>query len=559
MLNKTEYARLVAAWLLGGSGAYFLVSYIATSALNPGLYHHLLLGLFFAILLGSLAYFGLPKLAWGSTFEWLKHNWPCVMAVLLVARFAFRVGQLSFSFPTLLSPQEFLLAANAWPAFGAAVLLALALLWLLFRRPSDWNGTMHAPLQHHWLGLLLAVLFFATYLLLANVFNRTDFNTNNVFFAADTNSWMLRLTDPSGPSMGMRAVHPLAFILLRPVVDAASFVLGTQPFNALLLLVAGVGSASVFLVWYIVVRLTNEANFACLVAALFGVSSASLVFNSLVETYLFSGFFLLLFLALLVREAKLVWLLVAGVLTFGITISNLAQSVFVFFANNPNVRKTLTLIALVLVVAAALNLLNTLFFPQSGFFFDPTDLSGETQSIQLGETAEEWQGRAGVVSSNVFLFSVVSPEPFLVATNREARGEFPKFYSMLGDRPAALVGTGRYAAWLWGGILAAALFSFVASLRKDKFSQANRLGLALLGCVLFNFALHLFYGFEPFLYAADWTYALILFVAIGLRPHAHTRWLQGALLIQVALLTLNNLSFLSYLMRGIQPYISALS
>jgi hypothetical protein len=139
------------------------------------------------------------------------------------------------------------------------------------------------------------------------------------------------------------------------------------------------------------------------------------------------------------------------------------------------------------------------------------------------------------------------------------RGEFPKFYSMLGDRPAPLIGLGGYTAFLWGGVLIAALASFAVTLRNEKLSQPNRLGLALLGCVLFNFAFHFFYGFEPFLYVADWTYALILFVAVGLRPLAHNKWLQVALLILVALLTLNNLSFLSFLMRGIQPYIPVLS
>jgi hypothetical protein len=73
--------------------------------------------------------------------------------------------------------------------------------------------------------------------------------------------------------------------------------------------------------------------------------------------------------------------------------------------------------------------------------------------------------------------------------------------------------------------------------------------------VVFNLLFHFFVGFEPFLYSADWTYALVLFCALGFIRVADSKWLAAVALILLAALTLNNLTFLSFLMRGIAPYI----
>jgi len=92
-------------------------------------------------------------------------------------------------------------------------------------------------------------------------------------------------------------------------------------------------------------------------------------------------------------------------------------------------------------------------------------------------------------------------------------------------------------------------------LRHERLSALNRFALAFLFCLAFNFSFHLLYGSEPFLYAADWSYALIFLTALSLRSFAENKWLLAAMVALFAILTLNNLSFLYSLMHGLSPYI----
>jgi hypothetical protein len=73
--------------------------------------------------------------------------------------------------------------------------------------------------------------------------------------------------------------------------------------------------------------------------------------------------------------------------------------------------------------------------------------------------------------------------------------------------------------------------------------------------VLFNFALHLNYGYEPFLYSPDWAYALIFFVALSLAPLAKNRFFQGGLLVFLILLANNQYQFFQFIFATIAPFI----
>jgi hypothetical protein len=66
------------------------------------------------------------------------------------------------------------------------------------------------------------------------------------------------------------------------------------------------------------------------------------------------------------------------------------------------------------------------------------------------------------------------------------------------------------------------------------------LSLALLSTLVLNIGLHLRYGKELFLYSANWTYALILLLALALQGLSKHRWLQISLLIFVFFLMFNN-------------------
>jgi hypothetical protein len=91
-------------------------------------------------------------------------------------------------------------------------------------------------------------------------------------------------------------------------------------------------------------------------------------------------------------------------------------------------------------------------------------------------------------------------------------------------------------AYIWLAFILLGGIFFLKNLR----NQDNRFMFAFILILLFNFTLHMQYGKDVFLYATNWTYALILFLALAWRELADKRWFQIALLIFLALLLVNN-------------------
>ena len=124
-----------------------------------------------------------------------------------------------------------------------------------------------------------------------------------------------------------RAVHPLAYIILRPLVWIASIFLNGNIYYSILTVIASSGAFSVFFVWFFLKENGQKSFYALLFAAILGATTTHLLFGSFVESYIFSATALLFFLVLLQRKKTSFGVLVsAGLIVFGITISNVAQT-----------------------------------------------------------------------------------------------------------------------------------------------------------------------------------------------------------------------------------------
>ncbi len=77
--------------------------------------------------------------------------------------------------------------------------------------------------------------------------------------------------------------------------------------------------------------------------------------------------------------------------------------------------------------------------------------------------------------------------------------------------------------------------------------------LGLLGCLAFNYVLHMNYGAEFFLYSSNWTYLLIFFLALALAELAGRRWFESLLTVFVWMLMINNAWFIFVILRGLNP------
>jgi hypothetical protein len=95
---------------------------------------------------------------------------------------------------------------------------------------------------------------------------------------------------------------------------------------------------------------------------------------------------------------------------------------------------------------------------------------------------------------------------------------------------------GKTLAFAWLGLFLLGGFLFLKNLRKED----NRFTFAFILILLFNFALHLRYGKDIFLYSANWTYAIILFLSLAWKELANKRWFQVVLFVFLVLLLANN-------------------
>ena len=486
-----------------------------------------------------------------------------VAIVLLALFFALSLALLVLRYPAVFDQERFLPGRQTWGLFVALTILSptwsawtLRILDLRGWRDRWGEIPLWAFARNNLPGLLLGTIFFGAYTLLSYVFNHPGMDLTENFLAADNFAWMLRLAAPDGTRIEMRAVHPFAFFIFRPLIWLFSLLFSGDRYAATLLLIPLAGGGCVVLAWLFIKRWTGSQAYAMLIASLLGVSTAHLLFASLVESYIFSAAVLLLFFLLLLDE-KTHWLaLVAvGVLTFGVTITNFIQTFIGFVVARPRLRAIFMYGLMASALAITLTALHAAVFPSALTFYDPAGAGVESEySIPiLGEPAWRVSGRVMMLARNILLYSIVAPRPFILT--KEVGGTFPRFnffqltpgnYSF-----SSYEGLGKVLILTWAVLLAAAALAFLwRSVRSRRLDLSAAFPLV----ILFNFILHLGYGYEPFLYSADWTYALVLFVAVSLSSLGKRRWFQAGLGIFVGLLMWNQWRFLHTILEAITPF-----
>jgi len=380
-------------------------------------------------------------------------------------------------------------------------------------------------------GLLVAGFFFIVYLMLASIFNRPVFDVDDIFFDTDGLLWRTRFVTDSYRDYYWRSVHPFVLLIVRPLIALFAFFLKGDRLAAAFVLVAFTGALCVFLVWYFVKHTTGNSLYALLIASLLGASAAHLVFGSLLETYIFLAAVMLVFLVLLLKDKPLFALIIAGMLSFGITLTNFVQTVIAFILVKRDFKQWVKYGLIVGALVIPLTLLNNFIYPNSQpYFFVPSSLTAET-----GNTFAPSVARGAAILRVMFLHSIVAPDPLIL----KEEIPFLKVWIFKAE-PMRLseYGTlfGKMLAFAWLGLSLLGGFLFLKYLRKAD----NRFTFAFIMILLFNFALHLRYGKDIFLYSTNWTYAIILFLSLAWKELANKKWFQIVLLVFVALLLANN-------------------
>lgn len=406
--------------------------------------------------------------------------------------------------------------------------LAISILFIFLKRGDHLQENLH--------GLILFVLFTIGYFILSALFNRVDLNTNNVYFEADNWSWLRRMALEDGWNVGTRAAHPFAHLIFRPLTWMLSIFTGGNRYEANLLLLSLAGGGCVFLMWKIVKQISMEDAYAILFASLLGLSASHLIFATVIETYIFSAFSLLLFIWLLLRDRPAFLLIVASSLAFGITITNIVQQGITTLLVQRNLKRTIMLFTTVILLGVALNIFSRFLYPVTEYVFLPQNLTGE-QKFQKQPTLQ----RVELIMEDLLVYNIAAPQPYVDTRNQTLRFNF-------------LPGTIREYIWfgwpslvLWIMTIGLALFYFPRNMRLD--TTNSRLAVSMLACLLFNFVLHIGYGAEPFLYSAGWTHALVLFMSVCLVPLAERGWFKWLLFFLVSAVLVNNMWLLYLIAR----------
>jgi hypothetical protein len=417
---------------------------------------------------------------------------------------------------------------------------------------------------HHSPGLYAAGMFFLIELVIARALNHPALDHNTVLFESDAGPWMTILASPESAPIN-RAVHPLSLILVRPLVRLVSGGMGEHYALGGMIAVSAVSALCVFMTWLFVKRATNSNAYAFLFAILLGSTATHLLFGSLTENYIFGAAALILFFLLIQsKETRFSFLVPAGLLLFGITITNIFQGIVALFFNKFGIKRLVQYALCVFASGVLLTLSVNILYPNSQtLFFLPNDIAFEfnfvspssagvlSDPIHLSEPASITR-KLNVVSRSILLYGIVAPE---VIESVSEKPPFPtidlKTFDVRAQKLASYKGFSNLPLALWLILLGGSFIMFVKNIRASKHTP---LMLGLLGAIGFNFLLHLFYGTELFLYTSYWVYAFVLFIALAFSDFAEKPWLQWGITLFLLVLMVNNFTFIYNILRALAPF-----
>jgi len=436
------------------------------------------------------------------------------------------------------------------------------------------TAAISSTLREHAPGLVLAVLFFVTYLFFGLQINFLNSDTTDNFFEADNYPWMHRIAAPNGYLFDMRAPHPFAYFIFRPLGWLLNLFTPNMAISAILLNTF-TGALCVFLAWLFIKRQFQNPVYALLIASLLGLSTAHFFFGAVIETYIFSAAAMIgFFLVLQKNDNSLFAPVGVSVLTFGITLTNFVQNFIGFFViqglkvfsseREPGktkkafwdfLAKVFRFSALTVSIGVVISLIHAAWYSSGRLFFVPTDAAIENDYALPTFQGPMWRitGRVTLLIRTILLYTVVAPKPFVFGKEMGAWLPYFNFFKLTPGiySYSSYNGLGSVLIATWVALLFVSGLFFLWKIIRTRKAD---LSLVCIISILFNLLLHLSYGFESFLYSPDWAYALIFFVGLSLGPLAKNRVFQAGMLVFLVLLAYNQVSFLQFVLETIAPF-----
>ena len=556
-LNQKRAIRFITAWMFGGIASFFALGFLQN--FYPSFWEFVLLSVFLNALV-TLIFEIILEQAMVSLRNNLKEKLPSLAILGLGVLLIVLTFRLLLQYPTLFSSDFFLPNPDLIPVFLGLTILSQSWTAYLLQKLDSTNWRTSSFIiwtKRNLPGLLLASAISISAYALATTLVSTEPGFADNYFDTDSPFWYNFLTNDVSQLMTMRAVHPMALLILRPPVWLISLLLNGDKFHAALVLNSVVGGLCVFLAWSFFKYRKGNTAYALLLAAILGFSNAHLLLSVFLESYIFSAVALLAFVMLLqVNSMGLPHFISVGLLTFGITITNFIQTCIAFLLVRRNIREVFKYVLIVLVLAVLLAFVQHVLYPTSQPFYIMDNLTGESVYGHnlLNMKPKVAISRANVIFRNITLFSVVSPRPLILL--EEVGCSFPCFNTIryFGGRYqyASYIGFGSMLVRTWFALLIVAGVIFAWQLFRSP--KQTALQAALLMNIIFNFVLHMNYGDDPMLYSPNWTYAIVLFFGMSFERLADKKWMQIILLVFLTALLFNNIGLFHKILDAILPF-----
>lgn len=410
-------------------------------------------------------------------------------------------------------------------------------------KTNNWLSTIKS--KYFLSSLVLFFIFCILYLylgfLLINQHSKLDFFGGDIWKAS--RYW----TTFSAPEPTyFKGSHPLFLLLVCPWGSLLNS-LTKSPEVTVVILNSLFGAFAVFLSSIFFNKLTNKYTQALILATVFGLSMSQLIFSSVPETYVLAGCSIIttyiLFISCIHNEKLYIgyWIL-AGLFTFGITITDFIQTlicfiVFVFFFRRNQKPFTLIFeyIGTVVTFAFVLSLFQKMIITHSHYFFLPDMLNTETKYIKLFILTQPLMVIQELLK-HFFLVNFVSSSPFDIRHKVQNSPIELTFFRRHLDY--SLVGAVAAITWIF--LLIWGAYQNILSFKK------NVLIVGICINLLFNMVFYAIFGVnEMFLYTCTFTF-LVLALAAN-KSLLNKVYFQSGLIALIILMLINNLK----IMKGI--------
>jgi hypothetical protein len=386
----------------------------------------------------------------------------------------------------------------------------------------------------------LFFLFYCLYLFLGKslVLNQKLYAFS--FFGADVTDYVDDWTSIEW-NLAHKGSHPL-ILLLTDFFGTFLYYLTKSKETSVVILNSFFGALAVFLSSIFFWIFTRKYVETAILTSVFGLSMSHLVFSTVPETYALAACsvittYILFLVCLQNRKLLFGYWIIAGMFSFSVTITNFAQTLICFIVLVSVLRKKRIIttsweyISAIVSFSFLLSIFQRVIFPGSQFFFLPSMLETELEPVNLKITLLK-QPLVVIqeLIKHFFLVNIVAPSPFtgIVDPENSSRlllGFFDRYlnYNMIGFVGVAL--------WIC---------LFIIGFYKSFLSIKNKFITAISFSILFNMAMHSFFGaFEMFLYTCNFTFPILL-LATG-NSLIKKNYFKVGLTLLILLMGINNL------------------